>query len=636
MKKTIIFALFLIFSFNLLSQDEDLLILKTPFGDSQKKEGKSKLPLEARMETLWFIALSHIKEQQFALAEVDVKKIIEEAGSWDIKRFSPFAIASIGLFYDALKRDETLQAQYFLKFATFFNPDLPELYFAKADFAWRQKSYLSYFINIFIALLKIHQNNNYSLSFVINIYILFFILALLILIVFTLFLLYRNFPKIKHDLMELFLKKYNNISAFIIALSLILLPVILGLNWFWILCYLCIIVFGYSKNSERIILTVLVIIQILALPLIYYNMNKFYKSFSPIIQSIYALHNNDLSYKYVPEIEIISNFMEDPDLIFLLGNLYEASGDTINSIAAYKKAISKNPAHGLSYVGLGNQYFWQANFNAAITEYTNAQKYLPFFTPLYFNLSKAYNQGYQYNKGTETLNAGMAINSRQMLKFISSKPKREILPVYLSIEDGWKLLEKINNTGVLKGKGIRGHEKVYELKTSFTYPYTISFILCLILMIFFHWWRKKNWAYAGICTKCGRSFCSKCKSAAESQIYCTQCIHIYIKKDGVSLDTKVKKMNEVKRFLRQEHYLKKIFNILVPGFGYLMEEKKIKGILLIFFFFILLLYIFFPFPFYFYSFKSLSLVFLKKIGLGLLAILWLVGNIRIMLEKGGI
>lgn len=636
MKKTLIFFIFLIFYTNLFCQDEEILILKSPFGDSQKKEGKSKLPLEARMETLWFIALSHIKEGQFALAEYDVKKILEEAGAWDIKKFSPFANASLGLFYEALKRDETLQAQYFLKFAGLFNPDLPEIYFAKADFAWHQKSYFSYFINIFKALYKIYKSENYFLSFYINILILFITLFLIVLIVFTLYLLYRNFPKIKHDLMELFEKKYNTFSAFIISLSLILLPVVLGLSWFWILCYFCIIVFGYSKKSERAILIFLVLIQILAFPFIYHNLNKFYQSFSPIIQSTYALQNSDLSYKYVPEIEIISNFVEDPDLIFLLGNLYEASGDTINAIAAYKKAISKNPAHGLSYIGLGNQYFWQANFNAAITEYTNAQKYLPFFPPLYFNLSKAYNQSYQYNKGTETLNAGMAINARQMLKFVSSKPKREIIPVYLTKEEAWQLLSRIKKMGILKGKGIRGHEKEYEAFYAIFYPFTISFILCFLFMPFFHLWRKKNWDYAGICTKCGRSFCSKCKSAAESQIYCTQCIHIYIKKDGVSLDTKVKKMNEVKRFLRQEHYLKKLFNILIPGFGYLMEEKKVKGLLLIVFFFLLLLFIIFPFPLNAYNFHALSLAFLKKIALVFLILLWLVGNIRVIVEKGGI
>lgn len=635
MKKIIIFSILIIFAYCLFSQEEDVLILKTPYSETQK-EGKSKLPLENRMEMLWFVTLSHIKEQQFAQAEVDIKKIIDEANQWEIKKFSNFAIASLGLFYEALKKDEILQAQYLLKFATLFNPDIPELYIAKADFAWAQNSYFSYFFNIIKYLYKSLKGYNHSLSLINNLLIIFFISALIILMIFTLFLFYRNFSKIKHDLMELFEKKYNSISSIILSLSIILLPVIIGLSWFWIICYFCTVVFGYSKNSEKFILILLIILQTIAFPVIYYNLNTLYESFSPIIQSTYALQNKELSYKYVPEIEIISAFVEDPDLIFLLGNLYEASGDTLNSMAAYKKAIAKSPAHGLSYVGLGNQYFWQANYGAAITEYLNAQKFLPFFPPLYFNLSKSYNQNYQYNMGTEALNAGMAINSRQILKFISSKPSREIIPVYYKPEDAYKLVHSINKRGLLKGKGIRGHENTFDFKNSIFLPYTISFLLCLILTPIFHLYRRKNWEYAGICTKCGRSFCKKCKSASESQIYCTQCIHIYIKKDGVSIDTKVKKVNEVKRFLRQEHYLKKIFNLLIPGFAFLMEDKKFKGFITILIFSLILIYLLLPLPFYPYAFIPLSFSFIKKIVIVFLVILWFITNIRVLIEKGGV
>ncbi len=636
MKKNIIFLIFLIFTLNLFSQNEEVLILKTPYSEAPKKEEKSKLPLESRMEQLWFITLSHIKEQQFSSAEMDIKKIIDEANQWEIKKFTQFALASISLFYDSMKREETLQAQNFLKFASLLNPDLPELYIAKADFAWSQNSYFAYFINIIKYLYKSLLNKNYFYSLANNLIIMFFILFLIMLIVFTLFLFYRNFPKIKHDFLELFEKKYNLLSTVILIFAFIFLPIILGLNWFWLLCYFCIIIFGYTKTVEKIILIILIIIQIIAFPVIYHNINKFYQFYSPIIQSAYALENKELTYKYVPDLEMITGLYEDPDLIFLLGNLYEASGDTINSIAAYKKATAKNPAHGLSYIGLGNQYYWQGNFAAAITEYLNAQKYLPFFVPLYFNLNKAYNQSYQYNKGTEALNTGMATNSRQMLKLISSRPQREIMPVYLSVKEAWDLVSEINKRGILKGKGIRGHDKILSLKSAFLYPYTIAFILCLILTLALNIYRNKKWKYAGICTKCGRAFCNKCKSASESQIYCTQCIHIYIKKDGVSFDTKVKKINEVKRFLRQEHYLKKLFNIVFPGFGYLMEEKNLKGFVIILIFSLLLIYLLLPFPFYSCLYKPISFGFLKTIAIILLVVLWLLTNIRILLEKVGI
>ncbi len=636
MKKILSFLLIFIFSFPLFSQDEDVLTLSRPSPEVSRKEGKSKLPLESRVETLWFVTLSHIKEQQFALAEADIKKIIEEGSEWEIKRFPPFAYASIGLFYDALKKKETLQAKYFLKFASTFDSKIPEIYLAKADFAWAQKSYISYFINLLKFLFLSLGNENYYLSFLNNLIILFFLLFLALLIIFTLFLLYKNIPKIKHDIYELFESKYNQISILILSLGLIFLPIALGLNWFWILAYFLIIIFGYAKPLERAIIIFLIVIQIIALPIFYHNLDKLYASFSPIIQSSIALGGREISYRYIPDIEIILGFVEEPDLIFLLGNLYEASGDSINAIAAYKKAIAIDPTHGMSYIGLANQYFWQQNYSAALSEYLNAQKYLPFSPLLYYNLSKAYYQNNEYNKGEEALNAGMAINSRQISKFISSNPPRGIVPLYLSPNQAWDLVKKINKKGLLKEKGIRGHENNLSSKFGIFHPYTIAFSLCLFLSIIFHLYRKKNWGYAGVCTKCGRCFCKKCKRASESQIYCTQCIHIYIKKDGVSLDTKVKKMKEVKRFLKQEHYLKKVFNLIIPGFGYLMEDKKLKGFMILLLFFVLLFYLIIPYPFSIVAFKSLSIYFIKKVSIFFMVLIWFLANVRVLIEKGGI
>lgn len=636
MKKILIFLILNFMSLNLLSQEEDVLVLKSQFSQISTMEEKAKLPLESTMESLWFVALSHMKEQQFAQAEYDIKKILDEAEKHEIKKLTPFSISSLALFYDSLKKEETLQAQYFLKFATIFNPELPEVYLGKADFAWAQKSYFLYFFNLIKYVYFVFKNKNYLFPIYVNFLLIIFVVFLIILFIFVFFLLYKNLQKINHDLKELFEGKYNEISTVILSSSIILLPVVFGLNWFWILSFFCIIVFGYSKNHEKIILLLLVLVQVFAMPFYYYNLNNLYQSYSPIIQSAYALENKELSYKYVPDIEIISSFLDSPEIIFLLGNLYEASGDAINAIAAYKKAIAKNPTYGYAYIGLANQYFWQGNYSAAINEYLNAQKFLPSFPLLYFNLSKAYNQSLQYNKGEEALNTAMAFNARQTLKYIAMKPKKEIIPLFFSPSQAWKYVKELNERKILKGKGFRGHEKETRIVGAIFHPYTVSFSIGLILTIIFHIWRKKNWDYAKICTKCGKSFCKKCKSASESQIYCTQCIHIYIKKDGVPFEVRVKKANEVKRYLRQEHYLKKLFNLVMPGFAYLLEEKKFKGLLLIFAFYLILIYIILPLPVNPFSFSFHSINFIKKISIFILVLIWLSGNVRILIEKGGV
>src|SRR6185295_2461859 len=73
---------------------------------------------------------------------------------------------------------------------------------------------------------------------------------------------------------------------------------------------------------------------------------------------------------------------------------------------------------------------------------------------------------------------------------------------------------------------------------------TIGSVIAALLAIII-WFRRRKAGYANACIKCGRTFCHRCKSARESATYCTQCIHIYLKRDGVSLDTKRSKLEEV-------------------------------------------------------------------------------------------
>jgi hypothetical protein len=82
--------------------------------------------------------------------------------------------------------------------------------------------------------------------------------------------------------------------------------------------------------------------------------------------------------------------------------------------------------------------------------------------------------------------------------------------------------------------------------------------------------------------KCGRTFCFRCKSARESATYCTQCIHIYLKRDGVSLDTKQAKLKEVQKYQNGQVRLKKILATFFPGSGQIMDGATAKGLVSVF------------------------------------------------------
>src|SRR4029453_18544711 len=95
-----------------------------------------------------------------------------------------------------------------------------------------------------------------------------------------------------------------------------------------------------------------------------------------------------------------------------------------------------------------------------------------------------------------------------------------------------------------------------------------SLLLALLLFLV-----RRKAGYANACIKCGRTFCPRCKSARESATYCTQCIHIYLKRDGVSLDTKRSKLEEVSEHHGNMLRRNKLFGTFLPGSAQVLEGR---------------------------------------------------------------
>src|SRR5436853_4296819 len=91
--------------------------------------------------------------------------------------------------------------------------------------------------------------------------------------------------------------------------------------------------------------------------------------------------------------------------------------------------------------------------------------------------------------------------------------------------------------------------------------------------------KRRRAGLAGSCIKCGRTFCRRCKSARESATYCTQCIHIYLKRDGVSLDTKRTKLEEVHDYHHGTLRRNKLLATFLPGSAQVLEGRTIAGII---------------------------------------------------------
>ncbi|MGZ8797253.1 MAG: hypothetical protein ACXW2F_07895, partial [Thermoanaerobaculia bacterium] len=118
-------------------------------------------------------------------------------------------------------------------------------------------------------------------------------------------------------------------------------------------------------------------------------------------------------------------------------------------------------------------------------------------------------------------------------------------------------------------------------------PVTLG-ALASVLFAVIIWTSRRGRGFAGSCIKCGRTFCHRCKSGRESTTYCTQCIHIYLKRDGVALATKRAKLDEVSDHIAGMQRRNRLFATFLPGSAQVLEGRAQAGVIgmLLFFIFV--------------------------------------------------
>lgn len=83
------------------------------------------------------------------------------------------------------------------------------------------------------------------------------------------------------------------------------------------------------------------------------------------------------------------------------------------------------------------------------------------------------------------------------------------------------------------------------------------------------------------CRRCGRAFCRRCQVATKHPDHCSQCMHLFILRDGLAPNIKNRKMEEVVRHRRTVWIGERVLSLVVPGGGHVMGGRPMFGALLL-------------------------------------------------------
>jgi tetratricopeptide (TPR) repeat protein len=509
--------------------------------------------------------------------------LIDTGKSYGIKTYPLYAVSAAALAWQTQKSGNKDISAWARKTADQLDPTSAAVSFTNAESDIDQKRWSSALTLIFRGFARILTNYRTLLLARCDLLVVVALAIVLTTAIFSVSLFLRYGRSMGHDFREILSRSLHGGSVSVLAFALLFLPVFLWLGPVWLVFYWFIIFFSYAGAAERAMIIVLSLL-VAVLPIVLDLSAHWIAGVdSPVVISAIA----SAEQSYHPEVlrrmqELAAIVPDNSTLQLLLGNLQLQEGNESQAAVHYRRSVELSESAG-AHVNLGNLHFLDNDFAAANTEYEKAEQLDPKLAIAFYNNSVASGEQYKFDEQGQRLEQAKRLDRARIERLSSSPPLQKIVIYYPPIPEAWSVAAAIGRKG--NARSLFGNYSYFDPQVSAVNPVTVGAILTIILAIGV-WARRRRTGFAGSCIKCGRTFCPRCKSSRESATYCTQCIHIYLKRDGVSLDTKRTKLEEVHDYYGGMQTRNRIFATFVPGSAQTLEGRAVAGILGMFIFFL--------------------------------------------------
>lgn len=501
-------------------------------------------------------------------------QLTETGKSLGIRTYPVYALSASALSRQAAKQGNKPAAEWGAKSADALDPYSPAVAFMRADDAADSKNFAASLTDIVRGFANILRNYRSRLLSRADFLITLLLAIALTAAIFAIALFIRYGRAMAHDFREILGARMHGGSVSVLAFALLFLPIFLWLGPVWLIFYWFIIFFGYAKRGERILIVVFSLLLALAPVLLDLTSHWIAGVDSPVVMS--AIAGNERSYQ--PDAlrrmqELINIVPDDATLHLLIGNLYLQDGNEQQANQHYHRSAELRDSAG-AHVNLGNLHFFNNDFATAVTEYNKAEVLDPKLAIAFYDDSIALGELYKFDQQAQKLDHAKQIDSASIERITSQPPAQKVVLYHPTIAQAWSVSSNIARRGV--ARSLFGNYAWFDAAESVRNPLTLGAILTILLAPIVHFIRRKT-GYAGACIKCGRTFCPRCKSAHESATFCTQCIHIYLKRDGVSMATKRAKLEEVSEHQEGELTRNRWLATFLPGSAHFIEGRTFIG-----------------------------------------------------------
>lgn len=387
--------------------------------------------------------------------------------------------------------------------------------------------------------------------------------------------LLRTFPRLWHDLMELGGAWKLGANAWVFSVFVVSLPLFLALDPLWAVFWLFALVWAYFSTGAKLLGGALLVFFAVAPTGLELASLSLTRPPDPLTRAARALEEHRYDPLALVELgEAADLFADDPDFYRLKGDLERQFGLYEASLLSYQEGLRHSPQQPALLAAAGTVHYLQGNYGAAVQLFTEARD--RGFDPVVvnFNLSLAFAHLYNFRDSDEAMAAARKASEARLRQLTRGRDNQVILQ-NVSLREAEEILAR-KDPVLLLNRGFA--PPPLRREQTLLSPLTLAPVLALILALFHYLLRYRGTGFARACTKCGRTFCVRCKLSRESQTYCTQCVNIFLKRDMVAPELQIAKQKQLQRRHLFHQTFRRLLDVLLPGFGHAFYGRPLVGV----------------------------------------------------------
>ena len=399
-------------------------------------------------------------------------------------------------------------------------------------------------------------------------------------VLFAFFITLRYQVALRHDVEEWLIRGDREPWAKAGGWAVLLLPFVLWVGAGWVAIYWIAVVFRYMRRSERALAALLLVAAALAVPAYRFSIGLYGLAADPTVRTTIAAANGGYDPDRIVKLrQLVDAHPDDPMYRFLLAGLYKNGRYFEEAFHEYRRVLEAAPSTYQARINLGNIYFVLGQYGEAMSNYRKALDIRPNSVLAYYDMYLAQSDSFKLKEAAESLALARSLDPAQTNRWLMSGSRGGGGPkvidamidfdsIFRAAVEGRRLSQWLDGEPARR----RWTTVLSGLANTTSLLALAGLMSCGMTLVAF-----RGRSPAQRCTRCGRPFCSYCKSEREGHEFCSQCAHLFVLGDGLAPETKSIKLYEVERHAATGRRGRRIAALILPGASHILTGRAWVG-----------------------------------------------------------